>query len=137
MKCEHDDCFTCPYPDCISKKGNIDNTKKRKPGRKKLPPEVKRQNRIRQSQDYYNNHKEQRKIYQHDYYAKNQEEIKQRQKEKRLSTVVHPNSRIWITDGNINKRIRASNLADYERKGWKRGRTLTPYKYKEKVKEIV
>lgn len=41
MKCEHNDCFTCPYDDCIS---NVEvEPDRKKPGRKKLTPEEKAQ----------------------------------------------------------------------------------------------
>ena len=34
--CNHDNCYTCPYPDCIS---NVEvEPERKKPGRKKLTP---------------------------------------------------------------------------------------------------
>lgn len=46
--CLHDDCFTCPYPDCISSK----EPKKHKPGRKRLAPEEQKRRR-REAQKKY------------------------------------------------------------------------------------
>lgn len=41
MKCEHKDCFTCPYGDCIS---NVEvEPERKKPGRKKLTPQEREQ----------------------------------------------------------------------------------------------
>lgn len=39
MKCTHDNCYTCPYSDCISDVEVEPERKKR--GRKRLPPEEK------------------------------------------------------------------------------------------------
>lgn len=51
MKCNHDNCFTCPYPDCIS---NVEvEPERKKKGRKKLPPEEKaRRKRIARHERY-------------------------------------------------------------------------------------
>ena len=119
MSCQHDNCFTCPYPDCISGDGPV-KKKKGKPGRKKLPPEVLKQNRQRYSHDYYRDKKEQCAASSHEYYLKHREEIKQKQKEKRLSV---PHENIWVTNGKVNKRIRASELKEYQENGYCRGRT--------------
>ena len=43
-KCTHNDCFTCPYEDCISSK----DPGKKRPGRKRLPPEVRKRHRKEQ-----------------------------------------------------------------------------------------
>lgn len=51
MKCEHDDCYTCPYKDCISDVEVEPERKKR--GRKKLPPEEKARRRSIQNHLYY------------------------------------------------------------------------------------
>lgn len=41
MKCTHNNCFTCPYKDCIS---NVEvDPKRKKPGRKRLTPEEREQ----------------------------------------------------------------------------------------------
>ncbi len=55
MKCEHDNCLTCPYPDCISEKGP-----RKKPGRKALPPEIKQAHRKAYCKKYYAEHREAR-----------------------------------------------------------------------------
>lgn len=48
-KCMHDDCFTCPYPDCISNTEPV----KHKPGRKKLSPEEKASRKREQHHQWY------------------------------------------------------------------------------------
>lgn len=54
MKCTHNDCFTCPYGDCISKVEVEPERKKR--GRKKLSKEERlRRKRLRSIADYYKN----------------------------------------------------------------------------------
>ena len=118
MSCQHDNCFTCPYPDCISGDGPV-KKKKGKLGRKKLPPEVLAQNRKRGRQDYYLRKKDQCRASSSKYYQEHAEEIKQKQKEKRLSQL-HEN--IWVTNGKVNKRIRASELKEYRENGYCRGR---------------
>lgn len=41
MKCTHNNCFTCPYKDCIS---NVEiDPERKKPGRKRLTPEQREQ----------------------------------------------------------------------------------------------
>lgn len=51
MKCGHDDCFTCPYPDCVS-------TALPK-AVKKTPVDVKHRQRLEYYKTYYQVHKEQ------------------------------------------------------------------------------
>lgn len=51
MICNHNDCFTCPYEDCISKVEVEPERKKR--GRKKLPPEEKAKHRQAYNKKYY------------------------------------------------------------------------------------
>lgn len=53
MICEHKDCFTCPYDDCISNK----DPKKKKPGRKKIPLEEKRKHRNAYNAKYRKEHR--------------------------------------------------------------------------------
>lgn len=53
MICEHDDCFTCPYPDCVAKYTSEVHRQKKKRGRKPIDPEEKRQNRRAYSKEYY------------------------------------------------------------------------------------
>ena len=129
MKCEHDNCLTCPYPDCISEKGPVNKTKK-KPGRKKIDPEVKRQNANRWQKDYYQQTKEERLKYCHKYYREHAEEIRQKQKEYRDKKRGYkgPLANIWITNGKENKRIKEKDFEQWQVKGWTRGRILNPYK---------
>ncbi len=66
QNCGHDDCFTCPYKDCIIKETDIrldeiDNYEikiPRKCGRKPLDPEERRRRRNEYSKRYYEQHKE-------------------------------------------------------------------------------
>ena len=65
-KCTHDDCFTCPYRDCISNREPV----KRKKGRKRLPPEEKKRHRREQQRKYLDKHREQINERQREYYQK-------------------------------------------------------------------
>lgn len=58
MICNHNDCFTCPYEDCISKVEVEPERKKR--GRKKLPPEEKAKHRQAYNKKYYEKTKAER-----------------------------------------------------------------------------
>ena len=58
MTCEHNDCFTCPYPDCIVGDRQII---KKLSTEKKTKPKNKRN-------AYYERNKEKRKQYQREYY---------------------------------------------------------------------
>jgi len=49
MSCNHDDCFTCPYPDCVH------DAKARRP---KLTPEERKERRKAYLRRYYMEHKE-------------------------------------------------------------------------------
>lgn len=64
--CEHDDCFTCPYPDCISDK----EPQKRKAGRKKKDPEERKRRQRIAHKKYCEANREKIKQYNHDYYMK-------------------------------------------------------------------
>lgn len=78
MSCLHDDCFTCPYPDCISKT----EPKKRKCGRKKFPPEERMKRRRLRNKVYYEKHREER----HEKYMQASEgKVKRRYRHKELS----------------------------------------------------
>lgn len=59
MKCNYDDCFTCPYPDCI-----LDMRKPRQSEEEKMQAKLKRSE------------------YQRKYYAENKEEIQAKRKKK-------------------------------------------------------
>lgn len=79
MACLHDDCFSCPYPDCISK----DEPKKKKPGRKKLPPEVVHQHRIEYQRRYNEEHREEIYAKMKAYYQEHKEEYRARERRNR------------------------------------------------------
>lgn len=65
-RCTHDDCFTCPYDDCISDKEPV----KRKAGRKRLDPwEKKRRQRVAQK-NYHEANREKIQKYRREYYQK-------------------------------------------------------------------
>lgn len=56
-RCMHDDCFTCPYKDCISE---TDPGEHKKPGRKKLSLEEKKARKAAYMREYERKHKERR-----------------------------------------------------------------------------
>ena len=64
--CGHDNCFTCPYADCISDK----EPQKRKAGRKKKDPEERKRRQNIAHKKYYEANRERIKKYNHDYYMK-------------------------------------------------------------------
>ena len=69
MKCNHNDCFTCPYDDCIS---DVEVTAERsKKGRKALPIEEKKKRRRLYNATYNKKHKKDN----HDRYIKKTEGI--------------------------------------------------------------
>lgn len=54
MKCEHNDCSTCPYDDCIS---NVEvEPERKKKGRKKLPEEERLRRIQLRNHAYYESH---------------------------------------------------------------------------------
>lgn len=53
MKCNHSDCFTCPYPDCIA---DVHDSAK-KCGRKKLPADEKAKRKRAYGKVYYERNK--------------------------------------------------------------------------------
>ena len=123
MKCEHDNCLTCPYPDCISPNRGPAKKEKKKPGRKRLPPEVVKQNRKEYSRKYYAEHKAERSAYYKEYNKKNAERVRERQRaydSKRGYSKEY--TTIWMTNGLINRRIPVAKKAEFEAKGWQRGR---------------
>jgi hypothetical protein len=69
-KCMHNDCFTCPYPDCIS---NTD-PQKHKPGRKRKDPAEKARLHREKQRKWYAEHrdevKERMSRYYHDHKKK-------------------------------------------------------------------
>lgn len=80
MICEHNDCFTCPYPECIGEKAP---GKKKKPGRKKMDPEEVKKHRLAYQRKYYQEHKEKYKEYMISYYYEHKEEYRAREKARR------------------------------------------------------
>lgn len=125
MKCTHEDCITCPYPDCISSSGPVNRVKK-KPGRKRLSPEEKRARRKARDHRYYEKHKEKFSAYYKEYNKKNSERIKEKQRTQRdaYRRLRSKPIGIWVTDGVNNKRTLLSELPQYEAMGWHRGRTI-------------
>ena len=72
MKCEHNDCYTCPYEDCISDV-EVEPARK-KPGRKPLPPEEKKKRIAAYNKEYNRKHRAER----HERYMKASEGIVKR-----------------------------------------------------------
>lgn len=79
MACEHDDCYTCPYPDCISKK----EPEKKKPGRKRIDPALKRQHKLEYQRRYNKEHKEKINEFMKKYYQEHEEEYRARERKNR------------------------------------------------------
>lgn len=79
-KCKHDDCFTCPYADCISDR----KAEPKKRGRKKLDPEELRQRRNARARHYHETHKEEHRAYMRKYYAEHKEAWRTREKRYRM-----------------------------------------------------
>ena len=74
MICEHDDCYTCPYADCIASQESEVNKQKKKRGRKPMDPEEKRKKRSAYGKEYYKKHKEHLKDYMNNYYREHKAE---------------------------------------------------------------
>ena len=72
--CTHNDCFTCPYNECISNKEPV----KQKRGRKPLPPEERKKRR----RAYNNNYNKEHSEYFHEKYIERTEgKVKRRYKQ--------------------------------------------------------
>ena len=130
MKCEHDNCLTCPYPDCISAIGPAHKTKK-KPGRKRIDPEEKKLHAKIYQQKYYQEHKEQHKLSTQKYYKNHVEEIREKQRKYRERNGLVTGKRItsfWMNNGITSIRVKTEQYDQYLKEGWKRGRILHPYK---------
>ena len=84
MACEHDDCFTCPYKDCINKAEPKIEKVKKKPGRKKMNPEVVKQHRLEYQRKYNKEHKEKIYAYMKEYYKEHKAEYRAREKKNRI-----------------------------------------------------
>ena len=127
MKCNHTDCCTCPYPECISEKG----PKKKSKGRKKLDSEVRKQRARDYQKVYYAEHREECALYAQKYYEKNKDSILEKQRQKQLKLNGGKRVReltIWVTNGVDSKRIKEEQYEEYVAKGYRKGRTLKPYK---------
>ena len=79
MKCEHNDCFTCPYPDCISQEDPEERARKR--GRKPLSPEERKRRRQSYNLAYRTKHKAELK----EKYLKRTEGIVKRRYKKKVA----------------------------------------------------
>lgn len=71
-KCNHDDCFTCPYPDCIGERKAAPN----KRGRKPISAEEKAKRKSAYAKQYYQEHKEQISKQRAAYYQTHKEQYK-------------------------------------------------------------
>ena len=132
MKCEHDNCLTCPYPDCISDVGPINRVRK-KPGRKRMDPEEKKRRAKIYQAEYYKSHIPQHRLSTQKYYKKKRDEILEKQREYREKMGLVTGKRItsiWVHNGTISKRVSVDEYEKYLQNGWVRGRLLQPYKYK-------
>lgn len=67
--CSHNDCFTCPYPDCICDK--VKKGDKRIRG--KLTPDEKRRHKQETNKKYYNKNRAQISEWKREYYKKKKE----------------------------------------------------------------
>ena len=78
MICEHDDCYTCPYPDCIASQESEVNKQKKKRGRKPMDPELKKKKKQAYRKEYYKKNKERLNAYMSEYYKGHKEEYRER-----------------------------------------------------------
>lgn len=67
IKCKHDDCFTCPYPDCIAEKAAREEKSRNR--RKLTPDEIKRRKR-EINKKYYSKNRDRISELHRDYYKK-------------------------------------------------------------------
>lgn len=72
MKCKQEDCFKCPYEDCILDEGE-------RP--------TKQRNYAEYQREYYQQHMEERKAYQLKYYEAHRAEIIKKSRERRAADV--------------------------------------------------
>ena len=79
MICEHDDCYTCPYPDCIASQESEVHKQKKKRGRKPMDPELKKKKRRAYCRQYYAEHKEAMNAYMNNYYREHKAEYRARE----------------------------------------------------------
>lgn len=130
MKCEYDDCLTCPYHDCISDNGP--QRPKGKKGPTPLPPGIYAEHQREYARKHYQEIKsdpilnKKRQEYMRKYYKDHAEKIRVQQHEYRQRGLLVPSPllNIWVTDGRTNKRIKLNELDEWKAKGWMRGRTM-------------
>lgn len=79
MICEHDDCYTCPYADCIASQESEVHKQKKKRGRKPMDPELKKKKRQAYCRQYYAEHKEAMNAYMNNYYREHKAEYRARE----------------------------------------------------------
>lgn len=79
MICEHDDCYTCPYSDCIVTDEKEMHRQKKKRGRKPMDPEEKRKKKRAYCKEYYKEHREHLKDYMNNYYREHKAEYRARE----------------------------------------------------------
>lgn len=66
LKCTHNDCYTCPYADCISDRA----PKSAKRSRRKLSPEELKRHKAESWKKYYNKKRDEIQAAHRDYYAR-------------------------------------------------------------------
>lgn len=75
MRCEHNDCFTCPYPDCIRNKTKKGDKKLKR----NLTPEEQKRHKREINKKYYIKNRAQISEWKREYYKKKkQKEGKER-----------------------------------------------------------
>ena len=79
MICTHEDCFSCPYPDCVVNDEKERKAPPKKRGRKPMDPEEKRKKRSAYGKKYYAEHKEHLKDYMNNYYREHKAEYRARE----------------------------------------------------------
>ena len=84
MICGHDNCFTCPYEDCISDVEVEQERKKR--GRKPLSPEEKKKRVAARNHDYYLRNTDKRH---RNYMEKSEGKVKRRYRSKSKNMAVN------------------------------------------------
>ena len=80
MICTHEDCFSCPYPDCVVNDEKERKAPPKKRGRKPMDPEEKRKKRSAYGKKYYAEHKEHLKDYMNNYYREHKAEYRARER---------------------------------------------------------
>lgn len=73
-RCRHDDCFTCPYPDCIYEKAKKGDKK----SREKLSPDELKRHKKEANAKYYNKNRARISEWKREYYK--QKKVKEGRK---------------------------------------------------------